>query len=130
MIWQDGAGGPPQPFALFLETTESHWRTRGVPKLLRQPAGDPNGVQRYQMVEQAWLDLVETSAGPARVSRFIHTTDGARTFAFLQPGSRGSTLKVSLRRSRHPLFEAFESDAAPEDFASIDLTKAPWEDAA
>jgi hypothetical protein len=129
MIWHGGGGAPPQPFALFIETTEPQWRTRGVPELVLSSPGDPDGIKHYRMVQRPWLDLTESSAGPARVSRFVHSTDGARTLAILKPGVRGGTLKISLRRLPHPLFEGGGATTVAL-LATVDLTKAPWEDTA
>jgi hypothetical protein len=124
VIWQDGAGGaPPQPFALLLETPESAWRTRGVPALV----GDPDAVKRYRLQPQAWLDVVETPAGAALAARIVRSTDGSRTLVVLQPGARGATLSLALRRTNHRLFENnSNNDTAPLVAAS--LAAAPWEE--
>ena len=128
VIWQDGAGGaPPQPFALLLETPEPLWRERQIPEIVTEPVGDPNAVRRYKLVPRPWLDLVETTAGAAQVARFVHSTDGGRTLAVLQPTARGATLNLALRRTHHPLFEGDALlETAPVVAAS--LMKAPWED--
>lgn len=123
-VWQSAI--PAQPIAIYLETTESVWRSRGSPELVNPL--DPAGAKRYQLVDQPWLELVESTVGPSRISCFVHTTDGARTLAFLKPASRGSKITLDLKRTGHPMFEGSVA-TSQVTAAIIDLTKAPWEDA-
>jgi hypothetical protein len=124
VIWQDGAGGgPPQPVALLLETPEPLWRARGVP----QEVQDGQGTSRYQLVPQAWLDVIETPPAAPLVVRLVHSTDGGRTLAMLGPAARGGTLNLALRRTHHPLFED-DTVSTIASLVSAVLTAAPWEE--
>ena len=67
---------------------------------------DPAGTRRWELRRQPWLDVVDTPAGSLPVTRFIHSTDGARTLVMLSPLIfLNGSVSLSLRRSRHPVFE-------------------------
>ncbi len=88
--------------ALLLDTPEPLWRWRDVPTEVTDPAG----TRRWELRRQPWLDVVDTPAGSLPVTRFIHSTDGARTLVMLSPLIfLNGSVSLSLRRSRHPVFE-------------------------
>jgi hypothetical protein len=123
VIWQGGAGETPQPVAVLLETPEPLWRQREVPN----EVVDEDGTRRFQMVAEPWLGVVAAPAAAPLVERLVRSTDGSRTLVLLQPGARGGSLGLSLRRLHHPLFEAGPAPD-PWPLVTADLAQAPWEE--
>jgi hypothetical protein len=127
VIWRDPAA-PSQhssPAAVLLETPEPLWRRRDSP----EEVTDANGTRRYQLRPWQWLGVVETPPGDPIATRFVQTTDGARTLVILDQSvaTSGGTLSLGLRRTHHPLFEG-DSALATESLCAIALTAAaPWE---
>jgi hypothetical protein len=123
VIWSDGvAGNPPQPAALLIESPEPLWRWWPKPT----DVSDAAGTRRYQLAPEMWLDLVETPAAGALVSRFVTTAGGGRTLVVLAPGARGGTLQLALRRRHRPLIEG-DSNVETAALISAALAAAPWE---
>ncbi|MCH7230803.1 hypothetical protein L0U85_08065 [Glycomyces sp. L485] len=62
----------------------------------------------------------------AKVERFARDTSGARTLAFLKPGSRGSTVALGLARELHPLLDLDTADTAAL-LGEFPLDRPAWE---
>jgi hypothetical protein len=123
VTWRGGAGETPQPVAVLLETPESLWRRREVPK----EVVDVSGTKRFQMVAEPWLDVLAAPAAAPLIQRLVRSTEGGRTLVLLSPGARGGSLELTLRRLYHPLFEGSRpADSWP--LVKAGLTNAPWEE--
>jgi hypothetical protein len=126
VIWQDGGGDqPPQPTAVLIETTEPLWRQRKTPAEI---TGEDQ-VKQFTLQPETLLDLTDTSAGGALVTRFIFSPGGGRTLVLLKAAARGGQLTLALNRYHCPLFE-FELNSNVETTGLLDvsLAVAPWEE--
>jgi hypothetical protein len=110
--------------AVLLETPEPLWRFRDIPEELE----DEDGVKRWQLSPKAWLEVADSPA----VVEFVHSTDGGRTLALLDPqiAVGGGNLSLALRRIHHPMFEGAVGSPPPQDLLSATLApRATWEGA-
>jgi hypothetical protein len=108
--------------AILLETPEPLWRWRDVPEHVT----DPNGTRRWELRQQASLEVGDTGAA-GTPTRLVHSTDGARTVVVLSPFviATGGRVALELRRMHHPLFEG-DVAVEREPLVTLKLARPPW----
>jgi large repetitive protein len=118
----------PSPAAVLVDATEAMWRGRPYPQKVSEPP--PSTATRWELVERLWLSLEQAPGGDAVVDRIVPAPGGQRALVTLEPGARGKTLKLVLRRKAQP--EAYLDGPAATDelrtVADIALLGAPWEE--
>ena len=127
LIWRDppSPGQHYTPVAVLIETPEPLWRARDVP----DEVTDSAGTRRFALQSRPWLSVLESPVGASVASRFVHTTDGARTLVILTPAiaQTGGTLALAASRAHHELFEG-DTGAQTVGLGQLAVPiGAPWE---
>ena len=119
---------PPQPAAILVDSSEPMWRSRPLPTLVTDPP--PAVAQRYQMLAQPWLTLVQQTGGDNVVDQIVAAPGGQRALVTLKANSRGKRIMLALRRIAQTA-AYLDGPSATDQYYTIlnkSLTVAPWEE--
>jgi hypothetical protein len=126
VFWQvPPAGGSPAPAAVLIDAPEPLFRQRPVPTEVSS-----DGMKRYRLDPQPWLDVVPDPATAALVDVVVPAPGGQRALVTLHAGARGQRLVVNLRRTTYPglLFDPANPVHELVPFVDITFLAAPWEE--
>jgi hypothetical protein len=124
VFWSPTSSGSHVPSAILIDAAEPLWRERSAPRLEVLGGQDDPGYTRVVPGTEPALGL-RSMAG---IGRFVRSTSGTRTLAFLEPATSGAeVLAIDLRLVRHAssLF-SIAADTQPL-FEHRLPTRPPWE---
>ena len=128
VFWQTSGGGPPQPAAVLIDSSEPMWRARAIPRELTDPG--PAAARRFELVPVEWLALAEQPGGDAVVDRIVRAPGGQRALVTLKANSRGKRLRLALKRiaQNEPYLDGPSASDAFFTVADFRFVRAPWEE--
>ncbi|MBS1813314.1 MAG: hypothetical protein JSS87_00395 [Acidobacteria bacterium] len=126
VFWE--ATSPPTPSAILLDASEPMWRMRPLPSMVTST--DPAGSQRYEMLDQLWMDMQKGTGSADIIDRIVPAPGGQRALITLKPGARGQRIVLALRYIAHK--ETYLDGPAATDrlipILDCTLATAPWEE--
>ncbi len=130
LLW---SGDPvPQPVAVVVECSEPLWRLRTMPAQVTGPADALDPIHTWwRGVPSDWLALQESSAPVAAgdlpradVRRIIRCPGRTRALVLLEPGQRGTEVRLDLVVAADLLAQTPEQRSVA---VRVSLARAPWE---
>lgn len=135
VLWTDGAGpgASPEPVAVVIESSETLWRERPIPREVVDTASIESPKPKWwAAVPEPWLEPEVSTTAPGAgdpprtvVSRTIRAPGDSRAILLLAPNSRGSELIVDLVVPANDLYGAPERRS---QLAGVLIDAAPWEE--